>query len=501
MRKYRKILRNREARIKRRLDRKHWTAQPAPMLSGGNVHYEMSFRVEAINCGGIGAFHTLVQRIGLVDEIDEHLHLLKVHLPYHESDHVLNIAYNVLVGGQRLEDIEYQRQDVTFLNALDASRLPDPTTAGDFTRRFDEVGIATLMDCINRSRARLWNTRGRELLREEALIDIDGTLAPTTGWCKQGIGLSYNGVWGYHPLVVSLANTKEILFLENRPANAPSHKGAEKWIDAAIDLVAPYTERVCLRGDTDFALTRHFDRWSERADFVFGMDASPGLVERAQAVDPGDWKPLHRKVKNEGTTQMRSKPENVRVQIVKDKELKNIRLDSEHVAEIVYTPGRAKKAYRLVMLRKNLSIERGEQVLFDDIRYFFYITTRWDLSLDELIQLANERCDQENVIEQLKNGVNAMRMPVDNLLSNWAYMVMAALAWNLKAWFALTVRRRERRKQLLNMEFRKFLKNLIWLPTQILKRGRRTVYRILNHNSWKSDFFSAWETIKKLRPA
>jgi hypothetical protein len=155
------------------------------MLADGPIHYEMSSRVEAITSGGIGAFHTLVHRIGLVDEIDAHLHLLKVHLPYHESDHVLNITYNVLVGGQRLEDIEYQRQDATFLNALDAARLPDPTTAGDFTRRFDEDGISTLMDCINRSRTKLWNTRGRDLLREEALIDIDGTLAPTTGWHKQ----------------------------------------------------------------------------------------------------------------------------------------------------------------------------------------------------------------------------------------------------------------------------------------------------------------------------
>lgn len=471
------------------------------MLSGGNVHYEMSSRVEAIHCGGIGAFHTLAQRIGLIDEIDDHLHLLKVHLPYHESDHVLNISYNALVGGQRLEDIEYQRQDVTFLNALNASRLPDPTTAGDFTRRFDENSISILMDCINRSRSRLWNTHGRGLLREEALIDIDGTLAPTTGWRKQGIGLSYSGVWGYHPLVVSLANTKEILFLENRPANVPSHAGAKKWIDAAIDLVGPHTKRICLRGDTDFALTRHFDQWSERADFVFGMDASRGLVDRATAVDPGDWKPLGRKPKYEVETQPRSKPENVRAQIVKDKELKNIRLESEHVAEITYTPGRAKKPYRLIMLKKNLSIERGEKVLFDDIRYFFYITTRWDLSPAEVVELANGRCDQENVIEQLKNGVNAMRMPVDNLISNWAYMVMTALAWNLKAWFALTVRRRERRNQLLNMEFRGFLKNLIWFPTQILKRGRRTVYRILNHNCWTSDFFSAWETIKKLKLA
>ena len=470
------------------------------MLSGSNVHYEMSSRIEAINCGGIGAFHTLVEGMGLVDEINENLHLLKVHLPYHESDHVLNIAYNVLVGGQRLEDIEHQRQDVTFLNALGAQRLPDPTTAGDFTRRFSASNIETLMACVNRCREKLWTTRCRDLLKDEALVDIDGTLAPTTGWHKQGIGLSYNGIWGYHPLVVSLANTKEILFLENRPANAPSHQGAEKWIDAAIDLLEPHTKRVCLRGDTDFALTQHFDRWSERADFVFGMDASPGFVKRAEALKPADWKPLNRKPKPEVKTKPREKTENVRAQIVKDKEYKNIRLTSEQVTEIEYTPSQAKETYRLVMLRKNLSIERGEQTLFDDIRYFFYITTRWDLSPDEVIELANGRCDQENVIEQLKNGVNAMRMPVDNLLSNWAYMVMATLAWNLKAWFALMIRRRERRDQLLKMEFGGFLRHLVWIPTQITKHARRTVFRVLNYNRWISDFFSAWENIRKLRP-
>ena len=470
------------------------------MLSGGNIQYEMSSRCEAITCGGIGVFHDLVQRIGLADEIDNNLHLLKVHLPYHESDHVLNIAYNVLVGGQRLEDIEYQRQDATFLKALGASRIPDPTTAGDFTRRYSEDDIETLMDCFNRSRTKVWKTRGSNLLKEEALIDIDGTFAPTSGECKEGIGLSYHGIWGYQPLVVSLANTKEILFLVNRPANVASHEGAVKWIDAAIDLVEPHTKRVCLRGDTDFALTRHFDRWSERVDFVFGMDASQGLVKRANAVDPDDWQVLNRKPKYEVKTQTRAKPKNVREQIVKQKALKNIRLDSEHVTEIPYSPGRADGTYNLIILKKNLSIERGEDVLFDDIRYFFYITNRTDLTPAQVVELANGRCDQENVIEQLKNGVNAMRMPVDNLLSNWAYMVMAALAWNLKAWFAMMVRRRESRDQLLKMEFRAFLRNLVWLPTQIVTHGRRIIYRVLGYNRWLSDFFSAWETIRKLKP-
>ena len=111
----------------------------------------MAERVQGINCGGIGAMHLLVQRVGLMKDIDRSLELLKVHLPYHESDHVLNIAYNILAGGVRLEDIELRRQDENFLNGLGAQRIPDPTTAGDFTRRFDEADILSLQECFNRA--------------------------------------------------------------------------------------------------------------------------------------------------------------------------------------------------------------------------------------------------------------------------------------------------------------------------------------------------------------
>ena len=496
---YRNLIQKRKQKIERRLGQKPWKAQPKPMMSGSNIHYEMSEKTEAITCGGVGAFHRMAQKIGLVGEIDRRLHLLKVHLPYHESDHVLNIAYNILVGGMRLEDIELRRQDAAFMNALGAERIPDPTTAGDFTRRPDRDDIETLMDCINESRRRVWAKRANGIL-DEALIDIDGTLAGTLGECKEGMEYSYKGIWGYHPLVVSMANTKEVLFLENRPANVPSHTGAAKWIDKAIELVKPYAGRICLRGDTDFSLTKHFDRWSERADFVFGMDAHPALVERAEALPGGAWRVLRRKPKYEVETQERQRPENVKERIVAKREFKNIRLESEQVAKISYRPGKCKKDYHLIILRKNLSVEKGEQVLFDDIRYFFYITTRDDITAAQVVELANGRCDQENVIEQLKNGVNAMRMPVDNLLSNWAYMVMAALAWNLKAWFGLMIQNRKRGGEVLKMEFRRFLQAMIWLPCQILRQGRKLVYRILGYNSWLSDFFSAWERIKRFEP-
>jgi len=266
------------------------------MFGSGTVAYEIGGNVDATCFGGIAAVHRLVTRFGLPDRINQELRLLKVHLPYHESDHVLNLAYNVLCGGTRLEDIERLRHDSAYMNAVGADLIPDPTTAGDFCRRFAEADVTALMEAINAVRPKLWAGRGRDLLGPVAYLDVDGTIVPTDGQRKAGMDMSYKGIWGYAPLVLTLANTREMLYLVNRPGNAPSHQDAAEWIDKAIDLVAPHTSRVCLRGDTDFSLTAHFDRWARRVDFVFGMDNNPALRGRAEALDEQRWWRLHRPV-------------------------------------------------------------------------------------------------------------------------------------------------------------------------------------------------------------
>jgi hypothetical protein len=468
------------------------------MFAGSNIHYEMAERTQAMNYGGIGAVHLLAQRVGLVEDLDRSLSLLKVHLPYHESDHVLNLAYNVMVGGQRLEDIELRRQDESFLDGLGAQRIPDPTTAGDFTRRFDPESILELQECINRARQVVWGVQPKGFL-QEAFIDADGTVASTWGECKEGIGLSYKGIWGYGPLIISLANTGEVLYLVNRPGNVPSHTDSVGWIDRAVELVRPFSGLVTIRGDTDFSHTGELDRWDgQGVKFVLGMDAHPKLVGLAEGLPEALWQPLERMPKYEILTEPRKKSFRHKERIVVEKGYENIKLVGESVAEIEYRPGKCCQTYRLVILRKNLSVQRGEWVLLDDIRYFFYITNRWDLKIEEVVGLANQRCNQENVIEQLKNGINAMRMPVHDLVSNWAYMVMAALGWNLKAWYGLLVPQRERGLKLVAMEFRRFMQAIILIPCQVVKTSRRIIYRLLGYNHWLEDFFATFARIAAL---
>jgi hypothetical protein len=184
------------------------------MMTAAPIHYQAAERVRAVAPGGIGALHNLAHTPGLVDDRDRDLPLFKRHLPDHESDHVLNIASNLLAGGRRLEHIERRRNDEVDLDAPGAQRIPDPTTAGDFGRRFTEADVQTLMEVFNQTRSRVWAEQPPELF-DVARIDVDGTLAPTDGRCQQGIDIAYDGTWGYHVLVISLANTAEPLYLVN----------------------------------------------------------------------------------------------------------------------------------------------------------------------------------------------------------------------------------------------------------------------------------------------
>jgi hypothetical protein len=366
-------LRGEETAIKRRLERAVRPNVGGPVLGRSNIAYELSARTKATGHGGIGLVAKLIAKVGLAGEIDSSLELLKLHKPYYESDHVLNIAYNILCGGQRLEDIEARRGDRVFLDGLGIESLPDPTTAGDFCRRFDAASIIALQEAVNRARLKVWQRQPDSFFAQPAVIDADASIVQTDAQTKAGMDISYNGIWGYSALVVSLANTKEPLYLGLRGANRPSHEGVIDYYDRAIALCrqAGFTE-IRLRGDSDFSLTTELDRWdTDGVRFVFGYDAKANLIKRAQDSDTELYHELVTRTEAQIATTPRARPANIKDGIVRERNYKTLRQAAEDVVEFSYRPGNCKRDYRVVALRKDISVERGENVLFSEYRYFF----------------------------------------------------------------------------------------------------------------------------------
>ena len=490
----------RRHRIEDRLSRDSWPEKGGAVLAGGNEQFAMSQRTQATAVGGIGLVHRLVRQIGLPKLIDEAVQVFKLRCPYHESDHVLNIAYNIVCGGKTLDDIELRRQDEAYMDALGAVRIPDPTTAGDFLRRFDRGHIDDLSEAINVARTRVWK-KNKGPFFERAVIDVDGTIAGTQGECKEGMDMSYKGIWGYAPLLVTLANTGEILYTRNRPGNRPSHEGCFDYLDPAVEIVRESGFRaVRLRGDNHFSLTDDFDHWTERkVEFVFGLPAHPKLVEIAEGLEEPEWRRLRRDGRASGSRRGRRKPR-IKQAIIEERGYRNLELEQEEYTEFSYRPTKCSRDYRVVVLRKSISVREGQALLIPEIRFRFYITNvpKSELSARQVIRDSNERCNQENVIEQAKNGVHAMRMPCDTLLANDAYMVIACLAWNLKAWIAQLWPDRDQGEDLRRMEFRRFVASVIAIPCQIVLTGRRIVHRFLAYSSWIEAIFRAHARFKRL---
>jgi hypothetical protein len=399
--KLRQQLHARKRKIERRLDKTKFPKGFGPVLRGGNLRYEISDRVHGLGHGGIALMHQLAQDIGLVDAIDKGLSIFKVRFPYSESDHVLNLAFNALCGGECLQDIELRRNDV----------------------------------------------------------------------------------------------------------NRPSHEGAADALERAIvTCLRGGFSNVLLRGDTDFSQTEHLDRWHNTGciQFIFGYDAMPNLKDLAEELPASAWQKLQRPPKYQAVTSLRHRPDNVKDKIVRERGYETLRLQSEEVAEFTYQPHACQRAYRMIVVRKNISKEKGELRLHDEIRYLFYITNDWTSTPAEIVFCANDRCHQENLLQQLKNGLHALTPPVDNLESNWAYMVMTSLGWSLKAWGALRLpetgrwadKYKAEKLWLLGLEFKAFVHAFVAIPCQIVRQARRLVCRVLSYHQHLHLFFRLADVLR-----
>jgi len=466
-----------------------------PVFSASNTAYDISGRISAISQGGIGLVDKLIKEIGYPEMINNELNIFKKHLPYFESDHILNIAYNIICGGTCLEDIELLRNNIPYMDALGAKRIPDPTTAGDFLRRFDEEDIVKLMDINNEANTKVWKETLSDTELQKGIIDVDGKIQKTYGECKEGMDMSYKGIWGFSTLALTEATTGTHLYVVNRSGNKTSQDGAVQWIDRSIEVVKNTFNTVYLRGDSDFSITNEFDRWTESGTkFIFGYAAHPNLVKKADLLRENKWKNFSKPKKKRGSK--RKKKQRVKENCVIRRKYRNKIQKEVYVGEFFYTPGKCKKTYRVIVCKKELDIMEGQLMLFEDVKYFFYITNIKDQSAEELLTFMHGRANHENKIEQLANGIHALKMPAAEFMANWAYMAICSLAWNIKSWLGLIMPDKVKRQKIISCEFKSFQNMIINIPCQIIKTGRKIVFNFLNYNEWVKTIYDTFQIIK-----
>lgn len=462
-------------------DRRRPESSVRPKLRHPRLHVSSAGPDTFTPYGGLILAAQLVKKLCLGKALDDRLELLKRHLPYHESDHVLAHVYNLFVGGTCIEDMANLQHSEAVLRILGTDRFPDPTTGGDFLRRFDEESLGHLDAASDLVQERAWRRISGGRKRKVALVDLDSHVREVYGSQKQGADFSYKGTWSYHPLVITLAETGECLRLINRPGNVSSQQGAAEALAEVFPMLRRHFERVIIRGDSAF-YDKSIIAACEKAgqDFALVVANMSGLIRRADAIPDDVWRPFRTKAQRardrRPVSKRRRRRENLRRRIARRRKKRDLRLVAQWVAEIPYKPARCKGTYRLVIRRQRIEESNKQGQLFDRWRYRFAITSlpQTEYSAEDVLDLTYQRCDQENLIEQLGNGIAGLKMPTGDFHANAAFLRFARLAQNLKSWLAQLALPLES----VRWEWKRFRQAFVYVAAEVVRHARQTFVRL-----------------------
>lgn len=433
--------------------------------------------------GGLALVAGLARRLRLPKLLNARLGLFKVHKPYTEADHVLAQAYNLYVGGTCIEDMATLQHSEAVRRMLGAARLPDPTTGGDFLRRFDSDDLVDLDRAIDDAQEAAWRLAPRIVRRQRekstAVVDLDSHIHTVYGLQMEGADFSHKGTWSYHPFVMSLAGTQEVLRLRNRPGNSHDARGALDDVQAVLPMLLRHFKDTLFRGDSQFYQVKLMDYLHGQGQaFAFVMKESPGVVARAQALPEDAWEPFETRAARARAArpnrQRRKRRPNLKRRTALARRKNDLRLVEQHLAEFDYRPGRSEHVYRVIVRRQRIDRTNKQGELFQVFRYRWAITNRRDLGRSDVIDLTYQRCDQENVIEQLQNGIASLRMPTGTLLANAAFLTIGRLAHNLKAWLTQLVLPPET----VRWKWKRFRHAFVYVAATVIRHARQVHVRL-----------------------
>lgn len=461
------------------------------------LHLESDPRGEITHYGGLVLAQQFVRRFKVAQQLDNALRLFKRHAPYHESDHVLALAYTLYVDGRCLEDQGVLQGSEAVRRMIGACRIPDPTTAGDFLRRFRTAGdVAQLSRVIDEVEEAVWSklpgrVRRRRKKHEFALVDLDGHIKPLYGVQKEGADFSYDGRWSYQPLVVSLAGSAECLKVVNQPGSARSSDAAAAALKEVLPRVLRHFRGAVVRGDTDFDRADVFNAAIEQgAYFAIGGRLHANRAALVERIAEEDWKPFMPRAEREARrgASRHGRTPNYRRQKAAERHFRTLSTITQWLSEIEYHPQGLTSPCRMIVRRVLVEQRDGQGELFYHFRYRLVLTNLpRSYTAREIVDLTYQRCDQENVIEQLGQGIAGWRMPVAEFMGNSAWLEMARLAWNLGKWIAQISLPGE----VVRWEWKRFRRHFVYIAAKVLKLGRSWVVRLAGSHRFLPDILTA----------
>lgn len=461
------------------------------------LHLESDNRGEITQYGGLVLAQQFMRRFGVAKRIDEGLKLLKRHAPYHESDHVLALAYTLYADGTCLEDQGALQGSEAVRRMVGACRIPDPTTAGDFLRRFKSVQeVGQLSGVSDEVQEAVWSKLPAKMRRqrrkhEMALVDLDGHIKPLYGVQKEGADFSYDGRWSYQPLVVTLGGSGECLKVVNQSGSARSSDAAAEALKEVLPRVKRHFKNAIVRGDTDFDRADVYQAAIEKgAYFAIGGRVYANRAALAQRISEKHWQPFYPRPEREtrsGPSRQGRTP-NYRKSKAQQRGYRTLSTVKQWISEIEYQPSGVPFPCRLIVRRILIEESDGQGVLLKHFRYRMVLS---DLprsyTAQKVVDLTYQRCDQENVIEQFGHGIAGWRMPVAEFMGNSAWLEIARLAWNLGKWIAQLALPAE----VVRWEWKRFRRHFVYIAAKVVKLGRSVVVRLAGSHRYLPDILAA----------
>ncbi len=438
-------------------------------------------RSEASAYGGLSLAVSLIKKLNVPQRLDEALDLLGARRPYTESDHVLTHVYNLFLGGSCIEDIALLQGSEAARRMIGARAVPDPTTAGDFLRRFKAKDLRKLNRVIDDTQSEVWRRRYGSKKRSLVYVDLDSHVKHIYGSQKEGADFTYKGCYGYHPLAITLGETQEVLRLLNRWGNVTSADGAAVELETVFPLLEKHFRTIIVRGDAAFAEQEIFDLCYRREQyFAIVSPQQRNFEQLADSLPQSAWEPFCGQPATQQRRGIRKRGKDLRRQKARARGKRDLKLQRQWVAEIPYQPARSEEEYRLIIRRQRIE-EANQGQLFTIYRYRFALTNLpSSYTTEQVMRITYRRCDQENIIEQLQNGVSAMKMPTGSFTANSAFLVCSRLAFNLKSWLAMLALPLE----VMRWEWKRFRFSFVYLAARVIRSGRRTILRLADSHRY-----------------